>query len=54
MIVYLPLRYITLVWKNGMEYGKKFWYGMEWKIFSIEWKKFCSMEYGKIVFHSIP
>ena len=26
-----------------------FWYGME-----IEWKKFASMEYGKIVFHSIP
>ena len=20
----------------------------------MEWKKFCSMEYGKIVFHSIP
>ena len=27
---------------------------MEWKIFSMEWKKIASMEYGKIVFHSIP
>ena len=26
-----------------------FWYGME-----TEWKKIASMEYGKIVFHSIP
>ena len=26
-----------------------FWYGME-----MEWKKMASMEYGKIVFHSIP
>ena len=25
-----------------------FWYGME-----MEWKKITSMEYGKIVFHSI-
>ena len=24
--------------------------GMEW---NVEWKKLCSMEYGKIVFHSI-
>ena len=31
---------------------------MEWKIFlyrmEMEWKKIASMEYGKIVFHSIP
>ena len=26
-----------------------FWYGME-----MEWKKIASMEYGKIVFHSLP
>ena len=26
-----------------------FWYGME-----MEWKKFASMEYGKIVFHTMP
>ena len=25
------------------------WYGME-----MEWKKIAGMEYGKIVFHSIP
>ena len=25
------------------------WYGME-----MEWKKIASMEYGKIIFHSIP
>ena len=29
-------------------------WNMEWKIFSMEWKKIASMEYGKIVFHSIP
>ena len=30
-------------------------WNMEWKIFSMEmeWKKIASMEYGKIVFHSI-
>ena len=47
-----------LVWKWNMEedfsmemeYGMEdFWYGME-----MEWKKVASMEYGKIVFHSIP
>ena len=27
---------------------------MEWKIFGMEWKRIASMEYGKIVFHSIP
>ena len=33
-----------------MEYGMDdFWYGIE-----IEWKKIASMEYGKIVFHSMP
>ena len=39
-----------------MEYGKKFsmkW-SKKWKIFSMEWKKFCCMEYKKIVFHCIP
>ena len=28
-------------------------WNIEWKIFGIEWKKFCSVEYGNIVFHSI-
>ena len=36
-----------------MEYRKKFWYGMEWTIFRMEWKKIACMEYGKISFHSI-
>ena len=39
-----------LVW-NGI--WKKI-FSMEWKIFGMEWKKIASMEYGKIVFHSIP
>ena len=34
------------------------WYGsIEWNMeenFSMEWKKIARMEYGKIVFHSIP
>ena len=29
-------------------------WNMEWKIFSMEWNIIASMEYGKIVFHSIP
>ena len=29
-------------------------WNMEWKIFSMEWTKIAGMEYGKIVFHSIP
>ena len=29
-------------------------FSMEWNIFSMEWKEIASMEYGKIVFHSIP
>ena len=29
-------------------------FNLEWKIFSMERKKIASMEYGKIVFHSIP
>ena len=28
-------------------------WNMEWKIFSMEWKKIASMKYGKIIFHSI-
>ena len=28
-------------------------FGMEWKIFGMKWKKIASMEYGKMVFHSI-
>ena len=32
-------------------------FSMEWNMeenFSVEWKKIASMEYSKIVFHSIP
>ena len=29
-------------------------FSMEWKILGMEWKKIASMEYGKIVFRSIP
>ena len=27
---------------------------IEWKIFSVELKKIASMEYGKIIFHTMP
>ena len=43
-----------------MEYGRQFKYGMEYGMedfqygMEMEWKKIASMEYGKIVFHSIP
>ena len=40
---------VFLVWKYRMEYGMEdFLYEME-----MEWKKIASMEYGKIIFHSI-
>ena len=29
-------------------------WNMEWKIFIREWKNISSMEYGKIILHSIP
>ena len=29
-------------------------WNIEWKIFSMEWKKIASVDYGKIVFHSMP
>ena len=29
-------------------------FSMEWKIFCMEWKTIARMEYGKIIFHSIP
>ena len=52
------LSYRALVWKNGMGYVKKFSMelNMEWKIFSVErnGRLFGCMEYGKIIFHSIP
>ena len=38
----------------SMEWNIEENFSMEWKIFGMEWKKIASMEYGKIVFHSIP
>ena len=38
----------------NMEENFSMEWNMEWKIFGMEWKKICSMENGKIVFHSIP
>ena len=40
----------------SMEWNMEENFSMEWIIFSMEWKwkKIASMEYGKIVFHSIP
>ena len=38
----------------NMEENSSMEWNMEWKIFGMEWKKIASMEYGKIVFHSIP
>ena len=37
----------------SMEWNMEENCSMEWKIFGMEWKKIASMEYGKIVFHSI-
>ena len=34
-----------------MEWNMEEDFSMEW---NIEWKKIATMEYGKIVFHSIP
>ena len=38
----------------NMEENFSMEWNMEWKILGMEWKKIASMEYGKIVFHSIP
>ena len=46
------LWYGSMEWK--MEENFSIEWNMEWKIFGMEWKKIASMEYGKIVFHSIP
>ena len=37
-------------WNMPMEEN----FSMEWKILGMEWKKIASIEYTKIVFHSIP
>ena len=38
----------------SMEWNMEENFSMEWKIFGMEWKKIARMEYGKIVFHTIP
>ena len=55
---------IPFLWYGSMEWNMKKnfsmeWnmdenFSMEWKIFGMEWKKIASMEYGKIVFHTMP
>ena len=45
---------LNLPWYGSMEWNMEDNFSMESKIFSMEWKKIASMEYGKIVFHSIP
>ena len=37
-----------------MEENLSMEWNMEWKMCSMEWKKIFRMEYGKVVFHSIP
>ena len=38
----------------SMEWNMEENFSMEWKIFGMEWKKIAIMEYGKIVFHTMP
>ena len=38
----------------SMEWNTEENFSMEWKIFGMEWKKIGNMEYGKIVWNSIP
>ena len=38
----------------SMEWNMEENFSREWNIFGMEWKKIASIEYGKIVFHSIP
>ena len=51
---------LKFLWYGSMEWNMeenfRMEWNMEWKIFGMEWKwkKIASMEYGKIVFHSIP
>ena len=45
---------LRLSWYGSMKWNMEKNFIMEWKIFSMEWKKIASMEYGKIALHSIP
>ena len=48
---------LKIFWFGSMEWNMEenfcMQWNMEWKIFSMEWKKIASMEYEKIIFHSI-
>ena len=45
---------LSMEWNITESFGVE--WNMEWKIFSMEmeWKKIACMEYGKIIFRSIP
>ena len=45
---------LNLPWYKSMEWNMEENFSMEWKSFSMDWKIIASMEYGKIVFHSVP
>ena len=48
---------LIFVWKDGMEYGRKFWYGMKNLLceMKMDWKKIASMEKSSFVpFHTMP
>ena len=45
---------LKFLWYGSIEWNMEENFCMEWKIFGMEWKKIASMEYGKIVFLSIP
>ena len=45
---------LKFLWDGSMEWNMEENFSMERKIFGMEWKKITNMEYGKIVFYSIP
>ena len=45
---------LKFLWDGSMEWNMEENFSMERKIFGMKWKKITSMEYGKIVFYSIP
>ena len=54
----LPVQSLKFLWYGRMEWNMEENFSMEWNtewmIFGTEWKKIASMEYEKIIFHSIP
>ena len=45
---------LKLFWHGNMEWNMEEIFSMEWKIFSMKWKKTVGMEYEKIIFHFTP